>query len=209
MADPATGRLDTFADAAFAFAVTLMVVGGGGMAVDADLLRNSVASIPAFAIAFAMIAMFWHAHVRWRKLRGDSDWRATLLTLLLVFVVLIYVVPLRAMAASFAALLSGRADDFGGNLGMLFTVYGLGFTAMSVITGLLFRDASRSLCVAEGDRRAALGETWIWTILAGTGALSTLLALIPGAHYVAPFLYATLPVSIGLFSWRWKWTVEP
>lgn len=206
MADSSTQRLDTFVDAAFAFAVTLMVAGAGNASVDGNLLRDATAAIPSFAIGFAIVAMFWHAHVRWRRLRGDGDGRSVLLTLLLMFVVLVYVVPLRAMAGSFAAFLAGRADEgFAGSLSTLFTIYGFGFIAMATVTGLLFRDALRNPELGEDGRRAALGEAWIWTILAATGALSTLLAMIPGIHYFAPFLYATLPVTIGVFVWRWNW----
>jgi uncharacterized membrane protein len=206
VADPANQRLDTFVDAAFAFAVTLMVVGGGGFSVDADTLANSVAAIPSFAIGFAIIAMFWHAQVRWRRLRGEGDWRSVLLVLLLTFVVLIYVTPLRAMATSFAAFLGGSGDGFRGSLAMLFTVYGVGFTTMSAVMALLFADALRNPALAPGLRREALGETWIWVILAATGIASTLIALIPSpVQFGAPFLYATLPVTIGLFVWRWGW----
>ena len=65
--------------------------------------------MPAFAFGFAIIAMFWFAHVRWRRLRGDGDWLSTLLTLLLVFLVLIYVQPLRGMAAAVGLWFTGKA----------------------------------------------------------------------------------------------------
>jgi uncharacterized membrane protein len=200
------GRLDNFTDAAFAFAVTLMVVGAGGSAADQSTLESAVASIPSFAIGFAIIGLFWFSHVQWRALRGIGDGRSLLLTLLLVFVVLIYIVPLRSMALSFAAFLTGDGGAYRGSLGQLFTVYGAGFTAMSAITVLLFRDALRNPALGPERRREALGQGWIWTILALTGAASTILAMIPGPHLFAPFLYATLPLTIGVFAWRWRWT---
>lgn len=205
MADGSAHRLDTFVDAAFAFAVSLMVVGAGSNAVDTDLLRSSVAAIPSFAIGFAIIAMFWHAHVRWRALRGTGDALSVLLTLLLTFVVLIYVVPLRAMASSFAAFLGGRGDGFQGSLSELFLVYGVGFTVMSVVTALLFADARRNPELAPVDHHAATGEAWIWVILAVTGLISTLMSLVHGVHYFAPMIYATLPITIPVFVKRWKW----
>jgi uncharacterized membrane protein len=206
VADPGIGRVDNFTNAAFAFAVTLLVVGAGGSAADAAALENAVGAIPSFAIGFAIIGLFWYSHVRWRALRGPGDWRSLLLTLLLVFTALIYVVPLRAMATSFASLLTGGGGaTYRGSLGQLFTVYGIGFTAMSVLTALLFADALRSADLAPQLRRAATGQAWIWTILAVTGTLSTILALLPGTQLVAPFLYATLPVTIGVFASRWRW----
>jgi uncharacterized membrane protein len=200
-----TERIDNFTDAAFAFAVTLMVVGAGGSAADGDILESAVASIPSFAIGFAIIALFWFSHVRWRALRGEGDWRSLLLTLVLIFTVLIYVVPLRAMATSFAALLMGDLAGYRGNLGRLFTVYGIGFTAMSILTAFLFLDARRNPALSPDSQREAMGQAWIWAILSATGVASTVMALVPGLAGFAPFLYATLPVSIGLFAWRYQW----
>lgn len=205
MTERETSRTDNFTDAAFAFAVTLMVVGAGGSGVDGGTLESAVAAIPSFIIGFAIMAMFWWSHVRWRRLRGAGDWRSLLLTLLLIFTVLIYVVPLRAMAASFAAFLSGNLDGFRGSIRRLFTVYGIGFTAMSAITALLFRDALRRVDLPLPERREAIGQSCIWTILAATGVASTSLALTPALAQFAPLLYATLPFSIGIFAWRFDW----
>lgn len=205
MTDATASRIDAFTDAAFAFAVTLLVVGAGGGQVDSDLLAQTVASIPSFAIGFAIIAMFWVAHLGWRRLRGDGDWRSLALTLLLVFVTLIYVVPLRGMATSFAAYLRGRPTGTMADIGTLFVVYGIGFAAMATITALLYRDALRNAALDDAGRRAALGQVWIWTILAWTGALSSILAIFPATRLFAPWLYATLPITVPLFAARWNW----
>lgn len=201
-----SARIDAFTDAAFAFAVSLMVVGAGGAAPDYAGLVLIMKTVPSFAIGFAIIAMFWIAHVRWRGFRGEGDWRSALLTVLLVFAVLVYVHPLRAMSSSFAAFLSGRADD-GGSLGGMFMIYGIGFTVMAAITCALFFDARRNPELSEGDRQAIKGESIIWVILVVTGILSTILSLFPATAPIAPSIYATLPVSIGLFAWRWQWSL--
>jgi uncharacterized membrane protein len=205
MSHATTARIDAFTDAAFAFSVTLLVVGAGGTQVDGAMLFGAIAAIPSFLIGFAIIVMFWLAHLNWRSLRGDGDWRSTLLTLVLIFVMLIYVVPLRAMAASFAGFLSGRPQSFSGGIGTLFAIYGLGFSAMSVVTALLFRDALRNDTLDATGRASALGQVWIWSINAWTGAISTILALIPATRAIAPFAYMTLPVTIPLFAWQWNW----
>jgi len=205
MTPESTKRLDNFTDAAFAFAVTLMVVGAGGSAAEGATLESAVASIPSFAIGFAIITLFWFSHVQWRALRGAGDARSLLLTLLLIFIMLIYIVPLRSMALSFAAFLIGDMGAYRGSLGQLFTIYGVGFTAMSALTALLFRDALRNGALLPDKRREATGQAWIWVILAFTGLISAILSSITGAHAFAPFLYATLPVTIGVFAWRWRW----
>ena len=102
-----TNRLDAFTDAAFAFAVTLLVIGGSEPPTSVAMLRAAMAEVPAFAIGFAIIAMFWFAHVRWRHYRGEGGWLSMLLSVLLIFLVLIYVQPLRGDGA-FVQHLPGR-----------------------------------------------------------------------------------------------------
>ncbi|MGQ0590088.1 MAG: TMEM175 family protein [Sphingosinicella sp.] len=198
-----TSRLDNFTDAAFAFAVTLLVIGGSEAPSDYAMLSAAVAEVPAFAIGFAIIAMFWFAHVRWRGFRGEGDWLSVLLSVLLVFLVLIYVQPLRAMARSFSSFLGGGGTPFVGDLGDLFFIYGLGFVAMAATTAALFREARRNPELDAGNRHAAQGETRIWLILVATGLVSVLLSRFEATENFAPLAYATLPATIGLFVWRW------
>jgi hypothetical protein len=105
-----TNRVDAFTDAAFAFAVSLLVIGGAGAPSDLSQLTRALADIPAFAFGFAIIALFWLGHMRWRKLRGAGDSRSLLLTLMLVFLTLIYVQPLRGMAAATGLWFDVAAD---------------------------------------------------------------------------------------------------
>lgn len=204
MNDAATARLGAFTDAAFAFAVTLLVAGASGP-VDADTLRRVIASIPAFAIGFTIIAMFWFAHVRWRGLRGAGDWRSLLLSLGLVFAVLVYVVPLRAMAASFAVFMGAGGERFSGSLGELFALYGGGFVGMCALTAGLYRNALRNPLLDRAGRASAAGQGWIWTILAGVGVLSVILANGRATILLAPWTYSLSPLLIGLFVLRWDW----
>ena len=55
--------------------------------------------IPAFAFGFAVMAMFWLGHVRWRGHAAKAT-DVDLADLTLVFLTLVYVQPLRAMAAA-------------------------------------------------------------------------------------------------------------
>jgi hypothetical protein len=200
-----TGRLDNFTDAAFAFAVTLLVIGGTESPTDQAMLTRAVAEVPAFAIGFAIVAMFWFAHVRWRFYRGEGDWLSALLSVLLVFLVLVYVQPLRAMARSFSTFLGGGGEPFRGDLGDLFLVYGAGFVAMAAATAALFFELRRNAELDPTHRAAARGEALIWLILVATGLVSILFAAFEATEMLAPMMYATLPVTIGLFTWRYDW----
>jgi len=204
--DQPTSRLDAFTDAAFAFAVSLLVIGGARAPDDIDTLVAALGDIPAFAFGFAIMAMFWLGHVRWRRLRGsEGDWLATLLTLVLIFLTLIYVQPLRGMAAATGQWFTGQGSGFRGDLTDLFAVYGTGFVAMSLTMVALYFEASRHSRLTGTARAEASGERGIWSILAMTGLASILVSLTPFGEWAAT-LYATLPVTIGLFSYFHDWT---
>jgi uncharacterized membrane protein len=196
-------RLDNFTDAAFAFAVTLLVIGGSEAPADYAVLSAALAEVPAFAIGFALIAMFWFAHLRWRHYRGEGGWLSMLLTVLLIFLVLIYVQPLRAMARSFSSFLGGSGAPFQGAVGDLFFVYGLGFVAMAATTACLFFEAQRSHTIAAEMRRSARGEAYVFLILAATGIVSIFMTRFAAIANFSPLPYATLPISVGLFNWRY------
>lgn len=200
-----TARLDAFTDAAFAFAVSLLVIGGAGAPSDFDQLVRALADIPAFAFGFAIVLIFWFAHVRWRRMRGTGDWRSLLLTLLLVFLVLIYIQPLRAMAAATAIYFTGQGGGFHGNLPGLFAVYGTGFVAMSLTTAAMFADVRRNPGLDKKELAAARGDMFIWLILASTGLASVLISTTRYGPFAA-FAYSTLPLTIWLFTSRYDWT---
>lgn len=196
-------RLDNFTDAAFAFAVTLLVIGGSEAPTNVAMLRAAVAEVPAFAIGFAVIAMFWSAHVRWRRIRGEGDWLSAILSILLVFLVLVYVQPLRAMARSLSTYLGGGGTPFTGDVGDLFLIYGAGFILMAATMAALFAEAQRNRVLDSETRYALRGEVWIWIILITTGLVSIAMTRFAAIERFAPMVYATLPLSIGLFVWRW------
>jgi len=200
-----TSRLDNFTDAAFAFAVSLLVIGGARAPETFDALIGSLGDIPAFAFGFAVMAMFWLGHVRWRRLRGGGDSLAIFLTLLLIFLTLIYVQPLRAMASATGLWCTGHGRMFGGSISGLFTVYGTGFVAMSLTMVALYAESLRGTTLTQEQRAEAHGERGIWLILALTGLASILVSLTRHGQWAA-MLYATLPLTIPLFVWRHNWT---
>jgi uncharacterized membrane protein len=195
-------RLDALIDAAFAFAVTLLVIGGGAVPTSYDELERAMRNAPAFAIGFAFVAMFWHGHVRWRAYRSRKGTVPVLLSLALIFLVLVYVYPLRLMSISLVEFVTRdiRTIRSAAEAANLFTLYGLGFMAMAGAMAALFATSLSEQTDLEG-RRGVVGETVIWLILAASGALSALIAQFsPG---LAPWTYSLLPIATGLFSRRY------
>jgi uncharacterized membrane protein len=199
-----TQRLDSFTDAAFAFAVTLLVIGGAGAPTDFEQLSRALSDIPAYLAGFACITLFWFAHVSWRSLRGEGDWRSILLTLALVFLVLIYVQPLRAMTAALALYFTGQGGGFRGSLAVMFAVYGAGFTTMALTMVALFHDALRNTALDAEGRAVARGQRGIWLLCALTGIVSVLISGTPLRAF-AGWVYATLGVTVPIFASLYDW----
>lgn len=199
-----TARLDNFTDAAFAFAVSLLVIGGARAPDNFDALVGALGDIPAFAFGFAVMAMFWLGHVRWRKARGDGDWLSVLLTLLLVFLTLVYVQPLRGMAAATGLWFTGQGSGFRGSLSGLFAVYGTGFVAMSLTMAGLWAESLRGQHRDSAGRGNATGERAIWLIMGFTGIVSILVSTTRYGVYAA-MIYASLPITIFWYASRHDW----
>ena len=205
-------RLDAFVDAAFAFAVTLLVIGGGEPPGTWPELQAVMSRIPAFLVGFALIGMFWHAHVRWRQYCGNAGFMAVLLSFALVFLVLVYVYPLRMMADSMVDYFTGRAGSgflTRAELPGLFTLYGLGFAGMSALVVGLFYSGMRHGQPEPGMVPVLKGELGIWMILTGSGLLSVLLAQFQLTVVAAPWVYGLLPIAIGVFAFRHNWDAQP
>ncbi len=202
-------RLDAFVDAAFAFAVSLLIIAGGQPLESFADLTRALMRIPAFLGGFALIVMFWLAHRTWSSLGPQRDGRATLLSLAIVFAVLVFVFPLRLLIETAAHFISGGRLPGAGlltsfdQLGWTYLIYGLGFSILSVLFALLFRQAQATIDPDDSARRQAAKE-WArtWALAALTGVLSGLVARSP-ALAAAPWLpgvtYWLIPIGIMFF----------
>jgi len=101
-------RLEAFIDAAFAFATTMLIISQSGIPSSVAELTDALKDVPAFLTSFATIASFWYAHRSWSRRYGLEDTPAVLISLALVFVMLIFVFPLKmAYSALFAWITAG------------------------------------------------------------------------------------------------------
>jgi Endosomal/lysosomal potassium channel TMEM175 len=87
-------RLESFADAVFAFALTLLIVSLEVPKSFADLI-NTMRGFPAFAVCFVMLATIWNTHYKFSRRFGLDDRTTRFLTCILLFIVLFYVYPLK------------------------------------------------------------------------------------------------------------------
>jgi uncharacterized membrane protein len=195
-------RLDQFVDAAFGFAVTLLVI-LGAQPETLDDLRDGLFNIPASAAAFVLIVLFWQAHKVFARLTPNRDNMSTLISLAIVFTVLVYVFPLKLLTQGLFWWLSGGRlpgreliDDVG-DLATLYQIYGVGFAVLSALYAWLF---ARSKTLAPTAELAEDARSWrdAWLVCAASGVISTALAFLP-IHYVPwlpPSTYSFIPVAI-------------
>ncbi len=202
-------RLDAFVDAAFAFAVSLLIIAGGEPLRSFDDLLRALQRIPAFLAGFALIVLFWIAHRTWSALGPRRDGRATLLSLGVVFAVLVFVFPLRLLTETALHFVSGGRLPGGGliagfdQLGWTYAIYGFGFSVLSILYVLLFRHAREGL--EDGDPRRAAAASWArtWTLAAATGLASGALALtplLPSAPWLPGLTYWIIPLGVWLLT---------
>jgi uncharacterized membrane protein len=206
-------RIETFTDAAFAFALTLLVVSLDPPTTLGEL-QAALRDVPAFLLSATLLMTFWWGHHEWSRRFGLDDGPTVLLSCALVFTVLVYVYPLRFMfglmmswiGAMTGLPLGSGAQSLGavGDVNRLFVIYGAGFVAMCLALVLLNLHAWRrreELELDAGERHLLRAGIGAWLIVASAGVLSIAMGLLlphglPGAPGWA---YMVLPVAMPLY----------
>ena len=149
-------RFEGFTDAVFAFAVTLLVV-SLEVPNTFDELLDTMQGFLAFAISFAMLVWIWYEHYNFFRRYGLRDTITLWLSSALLFLVLLYVYPLKFLFTFVVDELLG----FGGAAAemikpsqgpLLFVIYGVGFIAIQLVFVLLYLRAY-TLARRSGTRR--------------------------------------------------------
>ncbi|MCA8941055.1 MAG: DUF1211 domain-containing protein [Planctomycetes bacterium] len=190
-------RLEAFVDASFAFALTLLVI-SEDVPKSVDALAASLLAVPGLLCSFALIAMFWFAHNTWSRRYGLDDMGSIVWSLALVFLVMVYVYPLRMLFGSLFGWLTsvtlprelltdeqwravwgyevhGYAD-----IRTMFVVYGIAWSTAGLVIAQLYRRAWRSRSVIgldfeeEVSTRAEIAR---WLVVPATGIVSVAVAL--------------------------------
>lgn len=140
-------RSEAFFDAAFAFAITLMVISIDEIPDTAEKLVDALKSVPAFAASFLLIVLFWRGHADWSRRFGLNDRHSQRLSLMLVFIVLVFIYPLRMVFGGLFQLISAGwlpshvHLETAADARLMFIVFAIGFGAMGTCIALLYRHA--------------------------------------------------------------------
>lgn len=179
-------RLEGFVDASFAFAVTLIVIAIGHVPNSIDEMLLALRGVPTFAVCFLLISRLWLAHRFLSRHYDIEDSTTVVLSLMLIFVMLLYVYPLRLMfSLMFAGLSNGwLVDQVVGlkspeELRAAYLVFGIGLMAISLIFVAMFRHVLSQAPLIGLDANELLVtrlRTFGWVCTASVAALSCAVA---------------------------------
>src|SRR5260370_15024718 len=179
-------RLETFIGAAFAFAITMLVIAAQQIADDIETLLAAFKNVPGFVASNIVLGIFWRGHWLWSRRYGLEDGISIFISWAMIVTILIYIYPLKGIFGSMWFLLSdGRV---GHKLGLhpnsqaqtLFALFAVGFIPIALDIMLLnlrawkLRDPLR---LNDREKLLTRYEVTGWSIPVGVGLVSLLLAL--------------------------------
>jgi uncharacterized membrane protein len=179
----AVSRFEGVSDAVFALAMTLIVVTLQVPGTFAEL-REVFVQAPVFAACFALMIAVWFFHYRFHRRFGLEDRPTLLLEALLLFLVLLYVYPLRFMASFLYNSLilrrgGGRSELEWSEAQELMVAYGAGFALLFAVFALLYARAWSLRAELELDsveRVTTKAELHSHLLSASVGAMSAAIA---------------------------------
>jgi uncharacterized membrane protein len=198
-------RLEGFSDAVFALAVTLLIVTFDVRSFAE--LRAATHGFVGFGATFAILVWIWYEHYVFFRRFGLRDRTTIALNSLLLFLVLLYVYPLKVMFSFLAALFFGLGPVERLGLGEardLLILYGAGFLGVFLAFALLHVHALRrgiGLGLTARERHATISQIGGALGNVGIALISILIALTGPSSWlpVAGFLY----FGIGIYQGIW------
>jgi hypothetical protein len=179
-------RIEVFVDAAFAFAVTMLVISFDSIPRSFDEMVVAIKNIPAFIAAVSQLVWIWSAHSLWGRRYGLEGSAAVALSTALLIVVLIYIYPMRVMLSGMFWWISGGyfPTEFvlqsRQELEQMFVFLGTGFIALCLVFAAMYYYAfacRRVLRLNEYEQHGTASSAMVWAGSAGIGLLSIILAL--------------------------------
>jgi uncharacterized membrane protein len=204
-------RLETFIDAAFAFAITMLVIAAQQIPDDIKTLLAAFKNVPVFIASIIVLGIFWRGHWLWSRRYGLEDGVSIFISWAMIVTILIYMYPLKAIFSSMWFLLSG--GRVGHPLGAhsdsqaraLFAIFALGFTAIAlevVLLNLRAWQLREPLRLNAKEGLITFYEVTGWCIPVGVGIISLVLALTLPTEQIAwsGWVYFSMAILVPLHS---------
>jgi len=202
-------RLETFIDAAFAFAITMLVIAAQQIPDDVKTLLAAFKNVPAFVASIVVLGIFWRGHWLWSRRYGLEDGVSIFISWAMIVTILIYIYPLKAIFSSMWFLLSG--GRVGHTLGphseseirALFAIFAVGFSAIAfemVLLNLRAWHLREPLRLDARERSITFHEITGWSIPVGVGIVSLVLALSLAREHIewSGWIYFSMAILVPL-----------
>src|SRR2546421_1727972 len=99
-------RLETFIDAAFAFAISMLVIAAQQIPDNIQALLAAFKNVPTFVCSIAVLGIFWRGHWLWSRRYGLEDGTSILISWAMIVTILIFIYPLKSIFGAIWFLLS-------------------------------------------------------------------------------------------------------
>ena len=163
-------RIEGFSDAVFALAATLMVVSLDSPE-NFNILDQKFIGLVAFGISFFALVMIWLVHYNFFRRTKYLDAYIITLNMVLLFVLLYFVFPLKTMISSWFTDIGLTPDS----LAALFKLYGIGFCLIFTCYSLMYYRAYKK-DLAKGKQLKLYYLARHFAIFVLVGLVSVLLA---------------------------------
>ena len=201
-------RIENLSDIVFALTLSLLAVAPGPPGTFGELMSVFRGAI-SFAFGFAILLMIWNYHYIFFRRYGLSDQRTVFLNALLLFIVLLFVYPMRFLADFMLVLLPSLfSGDFrhvatmvgnpenGANL---LIIYSFGYAAVFLIIAALYGHAAskkdvlalddNELRLTRRSRASAMVQVAVALIVAGVAGPT------PVGPWAGPLYFLIWPAS--------------
>src|SRR5881394_1607206 len=175
-------RLETFIDAAFAFAISMLVIAAQQIPDNIQALLAAFKNVPTFVCSIAVLGIFWRGHWLWSRRFGLEDGVSIFISWTMIVTILILIYPLKAIFGAMWNLLSS------GQVGQpfslhtteseartIFAIYALGLIALSaeiLLLNLRAWQLREPLRLNARERLMTRGELTGWSIPVSVGIVS-------------------------------------
>src|SRR5437667_6104008 len=110
-------RLETFIDAAFAFAISMLVIAAQQIPDNIEALLAAFKNVPTFVCCIAVLGIYWRGHWLWSRRYGLEDSVSILISWAMIVTILIFIYPLKAIFGAMWYFISS------GQIGQAFSLH--------------------------------------------------------------------------------------
>lgn len=177
-------RLEGFSDAVFGFAITLLIVSLEVPRTFNDLAAT-IQGFVGFAVCFILLALVWYDHYVFFRAYGLNDTLTVVLNLVLLFLVMFYVYPLKFLFTLLVSMFTGLGGQRHEQIiqqqqfPALMMIYGFGFVSVYSVFAMMWLNAYRqrdALELNEIERFDTKADIGSHVVLIALGVLSLVLA---------------------------------